>query len=294
MTQDSKIILLAHGRRGYAQFAFNMAMSIKDAGCNIPICLYVEKEILEGVPMQYFDEVIYIEPEFYTDKGQRSVALSKINIIRDLPAEHNLYLDVDGLCLKDLTPLMDALIKTGKPYLSDVQGKGKRGDEINYDCWVKHDYAWPFFNLTEDSEWPAIQSSWAYFRRHTAKEMHGLLMHFYQKGYPLTELKQRWAKNQLPDELLFSGVCASIGYDPSFDLKPVFFGTDNPKGSLTELLDQYYVLSMYGNGSHNSARTMTKLVYQDFYSKTVLNLSRKYHMPWYKKEYVMRDKIINF
>lgn len=290
---DVKIILLAHGKRGYAYAAFNLAMSIKHHGCKIPIHLFAEREPFEAVPMNFFDEVTWIEPEFYTYRNQRNIALSKINIVRDLPAIHNIYLDVDAMALKDLTPFIENVVSLDKKYLTDVIGCGKKGDAIAYDCWAKHDYAWPFFNLKEDCDWRSIQSSWAYFHCDCKDEFFKLLKHYFEKNYPLEQLKEKWAKDQLPDELLFSGVCAGIDIDPTYNDKPVFFGTKQLEGTFTDIINNHYILSMYGNGSYNSSKTLTKLVYQDWYSKEMHNMSIKHHMPWYKKEYIMRDKAVN-
>jgi hypothetical protein len=290
---DVRIILLAHSNRSYAYAAFNLAMSIKHHGCNIPVHLFGQRQIFEAIPENYFDYITWIEPDFFTDHKGLNVSLSKINVVKYLPATHNIYLDVDAMALKDLTPFINDVISKDKKYITDVCGTGKKGDVIEYDCWAKHDYAWPFFNLNDDSIWRSIQSSWAYFHKDCKEDLFNLLLHYFEKSYPLEELKERWAKDQLPDELLFSGVCATIGLDPSYDSKPMFFGTKQLEGKLEDIEKNYYLLSMYGNGSFNSSKTLTKLVYQDWYDKTILNLSREYHMPWFKKDYVMRGKIVN-
>jgi len=270
----------------------------------LPICLFAQRDTLNGVPLMFFDEVVYIEPEFYTDiKGKISVAKSKIELLKNLPFEHNLYLDVDGMALKDVTQLLYDCIDLKKPYITDVMGEGKFMEDISYDCWAKHEYAWPFFELDLGVTWRTVQSSWAYFQKGDFIKNHYIwLSHYLDKGYPLEMLKEKWAARQLPDELLFSGVCAKFNYDPSFNQKPIFFGNYHIEGGIQAMIENFYVMSMWGNGNGtgNQAMPLTKVVYQEYYSGEMYKIARTQskklgtNVPYYKKEYVMRDKIVNF
>ncbi|MGL4337816.1 MAG: hypothetical protein ACRCST_13065 [Turicibacter sp.] len=285
------IVLLAYGKPGYAYAAYNMAMSIKYHGCKLPIYLFASRGTFDGVPLNFFDEIKWIDESFYMDGRTLNVARSKIEILNHLPFDQNIYLDVDGMALKDLTPFINEIIFSDKPYMTDVMGSGNYGEDILYDAWAKHEVAWPFFDLDKEDKWRTIQSSWAYFRKcEFISSIYGLLHHYLEKRYPISELKMRWAKGQLPDELLFSGVCAKLDYDPSFKTTPVFFGNHLQK-TTTEVINDHYILSMYGNGG--SGGTTTKLHWQEFYSSELWNISQKMGGLWYKREYVMRDKILN-
>lgn len=289
--ETTGIVLLAHGKRGYGYMAFNLALSIKHHGCNLPIYLFANEGTLSGVPLLFFDHVEYISEDFYKDGPILNVAKSKINILKHLPFDHNLYLDVDGMALKDLTPFVESVINAGKPYMTDVMGTGLYGDNIPYDAWAKHEYAWPFFELDKTDTWRTIQSSWAYFKRGSfIDSMYNTLAHYLYKGYDLKELKGRWAKNQLPDELLFSGVCAKWNYDPSFTESPIFFGNTYSK-TPQQVAEDHYILSMYGNGDRPNS--LTKPMWQEYYSQEMYKIATSHKMPWYKKEYIMRDKILN-
>lgn len=295
MSIKSGIVLLAHGRTGYSYAAFNLAMSIKHHSSTTPIHLFAQPETFKQTPLNYFDSVTWIDPSFYTGSdGKMSVAKSKIEVLNCLPFENNLYLDVDGLCLKNIDKLVVDLENQEKPYFTDVMGVGKYGEPINYDCWADHEYAWPFFGIDADTVWRPVQSSWAFFRKgEMVSEMYKQLRYYYEKNYPLKKLKEKWATGQLPDELLFTGVAARMGYDASFNQRPVFFG-NVMVDSMKTVKDNHYILSMYGNGGVGGGRTLTKPMYQDFYSREVALMSRTYGMPQYKKEYVMRDKIVNY
>lgn len=302
LINSTGIILLAHGRPGYAYMAHNMAMSIKTNGCTLPICVFASRDTFGGVPLVFFDDVKLIEKDFFTDiKGNMSVAKSKIELIKNLPFENNLYLDVDGLALKDITALIEKLIDTGKPYVTDVMGSGKFSEDISYDCWAKHEYAWPFFDLDLACTWRTVQSSYAFYKKgEFTKQLYIWLSHYHDKGYPLEMLKERWAARQLPDELLFSGVCAKLGYDPSFEgQQPIFFGNYFLSKGIEEMLERFYVMSMWGNGS-GTGKPLTKLMYQEYYSGEVYKMGieegkkRGFEIPYYKHEYCMRDKIVNF
>lgn len=292
--QDTGIVLLAHGKKGYGLMAFNLAMSIKEYGCDLPIHVFAQQQTFDGVPLGFFNSITWINPDFYTDYfGHFSVAKSKIEVLNNLPFKHNIYLDVDGMALKNINQLAQDLINFDKPYLTDVMGTVKYGDNIQYDCWSKHDFAWPFFGLSVNDTWRTIQSSWAYFKKgEFVNELYLSLSNYLRKGYPLNQTKEKWATGQLPDELLFTGVCAKINYDPSFNQRPVFFGHSMVDGGMEVVKKSHYVLSMYGNGA-TAGRTLTKQYYQDYYSKEMKIMSKKHRMPWFGKEYVMRDKIIN-
>lgn len=290
---STSISLLAFGNASYAYAAFNLAMSIKDAGCKVPIHYYVSRDLSTSVPRDFFDKIIIVDEDFYSENGVINVALSKINILKSIKTDSSLYLDVDTICLRDITKFIDNLNDDSRYYLTDVTGRGLKNEDINYDIWAKHEYAWPFFNIKDDDVWYAIQSSWSFFKKgddlnRFIKKIEG----FFKKKYPISELRNKWAKGQLPDELLFSGTCSNLKHDPSIDYKPMFFGTKNSTVGVSLELEPYLFLSMFGNGSKSN--TLTKLIYQDFYSNTARVLSKKYNMPWYKKEYVMRGKIINF
>ena len=289
---NTGIILLAFGKQGYGYAAMNLAMSIKHHGCKIPIHLLAHRGTFEGVPLVFFDSVNWIEDSFFMDGDKMNVAKAKIELINNLPFEHNIYLDVDAMAMKDLTPFIQKVVESCKPYMNDVMGSGKYGEDISYDAWAKHDYAWPFFGLEEEDIWRTIQSSWAYFRKgQFVQSLYNTLRYYLEKRYPLDQLRGNWATGQLPDELLFSGVCAKLGYDPSFEGQPIFFG-NNLQKTTQQVISEHYILSMYGNG--NRPNNLTRPHWQEWYSAEMFVMSEKYGVPWYKKEYVMRDKILNF
>lgn len=291
---EKAIILLAHGSSSYGKAAFNAAMSIKYHGAKTPIVLFCEHKTMDNISTAVFDKVIYIPEDFYTKDNKRNVALSKINLVRDLPAKYNLFIDADSMVLCDIDPLIDRLIKTGKPYMSEWMGEGKYGEDISYDCWAKHDVAFPFFGLdVEKTTWRTIQSSWAFFEKcDFTGEMYDLLLYYLEKGYDLKDLRQAWAAYQLPDELLFEGVCAKMEYDPRFDGLVIFFGNKHIDTSYSDLSKQYFILSLFGQGQ-NAGRTQTKTEYLEWYSREMSKMSRELRHPYYKQEEVMQGKILN-
>lgn len=290
MASNTKgIVLMAFGKAGYYYAAFNMAMSIKYFNPKIKITLLHDGSHLDKLMhLGFFDKMVKIKNADLYDKGALCPAKAKIAVYNYLPYQHNLYLDVDGIALQDVEPLLDYCVEKDKPYLTEVRGTGKKKDVINYAIWTENGKAWDFFNLKEDSNFPAIQSSFAYIQKGSeSKKIFDTAKRFYNKGFDKKDLKMQWG-GTIPDELIFSGTCAKLDYNPSAGLYPIFFGWQFVDMTFTEIAEKHYILSLYGNGK---GKTLTKLRYKEYYDRLI----RKYSMNMgvsqpYKSLYIMRDK----
>ena len=137
------IVLTAFGKRGYGYAAHNLAMSLRTHGCQYPIYLYAQKETIEGANLALFDRVFYLEQHEYTFRGKFAPGYGKINAIAKLPFDENLFIDADSLCLREIDSLINKLRL--KDFSSVWMGEGYYGQDISYDPWAKHEYAWQFF-----------------------------------------------------------------------------------------------------------------------------------------------------
>ena len=111
------ITLLAFGRRGYAIATANMVLSLRHHG----YCDRINLHCTEGMELMLDEqtkaEVVLhrLSNELASDPGLCKVSLP--SIIAD-PA--TLYLDVDGIAMKDVTPLIDQLREDGRSFMSQA------------------------------------------------------------------------------------------------------------------------------------------------------------------------------
>ncbi|HWB62796.1 MAG TPA: hypothetical protein VG603_04735, partial [Chitinophagales bacterium] len=117
-TATKGIALLCTGHETYMHWAVNMACSLKAVSPNIPIQLVGSGANLEHVRHSGFEKVFdLITPmrwEDYSDaKGSFFPAKAKLMLPGYFDFDTTLYLDVDGVAIKDINPLFekpDALV----------------------------------------------------------------------------------------------------------------------------------------------------------------------------------------
>lgn len=290
------IILFAFGRRGYAYMAYNLAMSIKRYNKNINITLYIDEKLLDYIShdLEFFDNVNTLPASvIYRERTGIDPASVKINIPRFLPYDENLYLDVDGIALKDLQPLINTLSKKEGYYLTQVVSKGKYNEHIDYNIWSTKDKVWDFFDLNkEESIYYAVQSSFAYFKKGKDLEsFYKVLKGYYDKGFLKSDIKQRWG-GTLPDEMFFGAVCGNLNYNPDSELTPIFFGNKKNVKSHEDIKKEYYISAIYGNGKGN---TLTASTYFHFYDDQMSEVCKEMGREFlYNHKVLMIDKHANF
>ena len=252
MGKSTSIILMAFGKRGYYFAAYNIAFSIKEFGCNVPIHLVVDsianlKKYL-GHGINYFDSVIEMEPGHIR---LNDPAWSKLHLNHYITTDNALYLDVDAVAVKDITPLIEQLSKIDKSYIAHTVGYHtlKEGNEIPSMQWAWANDLWEHFGLNEDAVLPAINSSLVWINKVGAEPIYKKALEFYAN--PLKKLRNKWGGVQ-PDELYMNVALAALGIDPSMDGK----GNDDKEGlihfamkrTLTtlEVREKFYLQSYYG------------------------------------------------
>lgn len=290
--KDTGIVLISLGKRGYGFAAFNLALSLKHYSPEIPIHLIHDgRSISQLDTLTYFDSLQRIEQEDYLTKGQLDPGKAKARIYKYLPFKHNLYLDVDALAFKDITPFIEEKIALDKYYLTDVLGVSAKDKPRNYSIWANDTDIWNFFGLDDAQQFPAIQSSWAYIKKgREAKKLFNLVSKNYDRGFPVDRLSIDWGKT-IPDELIFGGSLAQLNYIPPRLPEPIFRGWKFDDRSPSELAEAYYFLSIYGNGT---GRSLTKLKYWKLYDKRLEILNKEYgRQHQYKGAYIKADKHAN-
>jgi hypothetical protein len=242
----ANVTLLSFGRKGYAFAAANLIASLRHYGYGGEINLWADTRCRSVLPswVQPLASVKELPAHIGTDPCAIKLALPTLI---DGPS---LYLDVDAVALKDITPWVEALEQDGRPYITCVKGSGKHGDKIEYFAWASTATAKAKHALSDDAVYYGIQSSWAFMRpgdflskfHATATAIHA--------EWNLADLRFKWGST-MPDELFYSLACTVSDYNPAWEGEPMFWG----KGfeTLPQIRDKHYILSLWGSGKNKGA-----------------------------------------
>lgn len=290
------IVLAAFGKRGYYFAAYNLALTIKHYDSDAKILLIHDRNLgnknLAPNEIGIFDKLHEIDETITNPVGIFDAGNVKLNTYKIATKyfREYLFLDVDAIAINGLSDWYKDCQQSGKDFLTDVRGSGGKGDVINYSVWASNDDIYEEFGLDDSDTWRAIQSSWHYAKR--TKENTALFKDACKLNLETfkdkSKLLIKWGK-ALPDELILGGALARAKIDPSFDYEPVYF--PNKHKPIKEVREQYYILSMFGNGR---GATMVKPDFKEFYDRYLLKeIYRPKGMNLkYKNAFIMRDKMI--
>ena len=261
ITPTTGVVLLAFGKPQYYWAAYNLAFSIRKHNPNIKISAYFE-DTIKAISnchdiVNYVDSIGQIDiDDIYTNKKLDPLKV-KINLYKYLPYERNLYLDVDAVALKDIQPLIDEYIQSGKNYISHTVGyhtidKGRDFKEMQ---WAWADRMWAHFNLLPSYVMPAINSSMQWIVKgsqteaiyRTAQDL------YFNNPIAIKDLRMKWGGGQ-PDELYMNVALAIHGIDPALK---AYTRNDGSEGgmihfamtrglSYQDIVNNYYLQSYYG------------------------------------------------
>ena len=219
------VILLAFGKRSYYYAAYNMAASIVFHSPDIKITVLTDfKERFEydlKKRLYPFDEIIEIPNDLLYEGKLKKFAPAKVklNLFNFLNYDYNIYLDVDGVCLKDINPLFDLLIKQGKSYCAHTVGYHTidKGREIESMQWAYADDIWTHYELDSKTILPAINSSLQFIAKDKdAQKVYEKALELFENPIPLEKLRMKWGGGQ-PDELYMNIALAILGIDPKIE-----------------------------------------------------------------------------
>lgn len=238
--------MLAFGRRGYAYAAANLIASLRHFGYGGGIDLWVDARCRAMLPawVEQYATLRDLPPELGNDPGWIKIHLPKLI---DSPT---VYMDVDAVCLKDVSPWVAALTDDGRDYITCVFGTGKVGEPQEYFAWAKTQKVQEMEGFGPDATYYGIQSSWAFMRPGALMDrMHTDMVEAYQR-WTTKDLQHTWGGTK-PDELFWSITCTKSEHDPTWVGDPVHWG----KGfmQLPEMQQKYYLLSLWGMGRGNAA-----------------------------------------
>lgn len=255
------ITLLCIGDPHYGYFAANMALSLKAVSPEIPIQLIHEPHSINYLSHEYlrlFDKFTVIDRrDIWLDKF--SPAKAKLSLYKYLAWDETIYFDVDGVAIKDITPLFDEC--KGVDYSTQVHGKTEvndtsmNGDLLKAIQWCPLDIIRQYYSFPESAVIPSTNTSFCFVRKSQfAQDFFTKALENIHSPIPIEKIKT-WGNGQ-PDELYVSITLAQLGYIPDKpDYPPVYLrgrkADKEPVGTLDELQSKHYVIGVYGDAGYN-------------------------------------------
>src|SRR5690606_115314 len=154
------ILLMCFNTPTYGRYAYNMAHSIMNYS-NLPIHLICDKKSIMRIETSIFSAVEFIDFE-RNETGRVDNCFAKTKLFERSPFEKTLYLDVDGVMLKNPEEIFNAL--DGKPIYVQPMGQGGKNDNISY-TWASNEIVWEKYKLKDDAVFPSCQTSIIYFEK---------------------------------------------------------------------------------------------------------------------------------
>lgn len=286
MAETKGILLISLGGGNYAGWAVNMAASLRYNSPNIKIAVAVDeksKATLANYP-QLFDFIIDANPKDYTnDEGKFAPGKMKLSMYDYSPFDKTIYLDIDGLVIRDIEPLFERL--SDFPVASQVNSIST-GENTTWPCqWMSLEDTRFVYALGDDFQLPEINSSFMYFEKCKSSE---LFFDWAKKCY-ISDYKTSWGAS-FPDELAFNAASAKSGMPLKFSDNsqcPVNFHIK--AHSVSQLSPDCYILGLYGARQAMFQRTyMLYNKMNSVYNAKVLGKS-----PVWRIDNLMRHKYVS-
>ena len=280
------ITLLAFGRRGYAIATANMVLSLRHHGYRDRINLHCTEGMELMLDERTKDEVVLhrLSNELASDPGFCKVSLP--SIITD---PTTLYLDVDGIAMKDVTPLIDQLYKDGRPFMSQAAAPYVVGgiDKPKGHWWVAPKTMIERHGLRDGDQIFAVNTSAMWFRKGPSLDSLQAEMLTAHSKYQRRDLVHKWG-NSIPDELCVSAACAVLGADPTMPSVACFF--DRAPAKASQVAEVAYVLPLYGSRHSNGCTSEHK---KQIYDGQIRIMRGRAEAIRYAARHVMAHKIID-
>lgn len=255
------VTLLAIGRDAYRIWAVNMALSIKHFAPDLLIQLVVSPEIKAALKYYKqdicFDYLTEIDNEHTHINGVFAPGKAKIALPSYFIFDKTLYLDTDGVVIKDLTPVFDLpydLIMHVHNYY--VLGEIESPESM---YWCNSSVIMKHYNLAPETKLPAINSS-AFVYTNT-NENKALFQQAYDNisnnPIPREKLFKTWGRGLglQPDELYLNIAIGQTKVYPE-SIYLMHFRPNNHKGKLPtfdEIKQHHYGVGLYGGEDTNHA-----------------------------------------
>lgn len=264
------VVILCMRKPSYACAAFNLALSIKFHSPDIHITL-----LSDGVHNKAFSASHFSVFDWIKEIKEPTVTAAKLSLDNYSPYKHSLYIDADSICLQPIEPIFDELKNC---YFSSIVPD-------NYTSWTDETTFKDFFKSSPAQN---INSSFIYWEE-MGNDIFNVAKTFYECGFDKSKLTDKWGTStHLPDELFFNGAIAYLGTTAKTEFPVMFFDDKKAKISPTEIAEQYYFMTFYGNNSN------TRLSYREWYDREMFRIcSIKGIAHRFKIGDIMAHKLVN-
>ena len=272
------IVLLAVGDEVYGKFAFNLMQTIRHHSPNIHIQAIYEPKTFQTRPhiLDLADITTEVNKEDINDNnGLFFPAKAKLTWYKYSRFQRTMFLDVDTIMIKDITPLFEQC--EGKGYL--IQQKefnlAQGDDEMANMLWATRSVVWEHFKLPLRAKFPSSNSSWQYVEKMGEIVLEKALSELLNNQLPINKHRFYWGKGKhQPDELYLNAAIAQLGKDTRLKecQEPIYFRPGTEYGTptiLSHIQDKYYAIGTYGqlNNNHGSVYEMYDLHLHNIASK---------------------------
>lgn len=269
---SSGVVLLSFGTNSYHMAAINLALSIKHYNEEVDIRIFTDS-------IARFSKVVSFRSHLFNslielpELNDKDPALHKLNLYNIVEAhgfDHNICIDVDSICMRDIQPMIDEL-KSGKDeYLTLVNASYRRsdGEVMPQMVWSKSGKLWQHFKLKDDAVLPAINSSFQYIRKgKLCKKLYDLALNEYSNPIKLDTM-EKWGGTQ-PDELYMNVALCKLGLVPAFNEAMIAPVVGMKIIDPSEIARNYFFMTFFGDKSKAPPR------YHEYYDNKMLNMYKK-------------------
>lgn len=230
------ILLVAFGKRSYWQYAQNLAKSIKHYS-NVPIQLVCDSYVSNTIDRTLFDVVSVRENDYFMDPCKVKLSLYDLSVF-----DKTLYLDVDAICLQDITPLLEHL--DGQSIYVQALSRGKINQSVNYTPWADTNTWVEHYGIKDLSGTiHGFQSSIIYFEK-SSKYYWESIKELYKYRLEPHQYSVMWGQSkQHPDELYHTINFFKLGLE-AHSIQPIIYPD---KYYTNEQIFSHYFMSQWGN-----------------------------------------------
>ena len=226
------VLLIALGRE-YNKLAYNLTKSIKKHNSTLQVACITDSTDNEF--LDAFDQVIKPRPLDYVEGYQFNPFKLKTFMYDYSPFDETIYLDVDAVCLKDISGLFSNF---------KIQEVGRYKKDDKCDCvWFKSlPEIFDVYNL--ENYYPEYNTSFISFIKSDENDQYfSMVKRLYNdRRFDYTKIGMNY-----PDEVAF-GIASSMlnQYCSTTGEVPICFWWSNKKLTLEEIKEKYYFIGFAG------------------------------------------------
>lgn len=206
------------------------------------------------------------------EKAQFEPAELKLQLHKYTLFEKTLYLDVDAVCLKDLSPLFEL---TG--FQTQITGSIKKDEGQKSMLWAKSELIWNKYSLPDDAELPASNTSFIFFEKEYGFIFDTAYKLYSENPLRIDEMFSKWGQSHSQPDEFYINISLYLNKIEANFIRPIFFKTKIDVSGympLPKVIEKYYLLGCFGGVGYNH---ITIGEYYDRHLRGIGLLKFKYH-----------------